>query len=104
MGHRFDSGLAVPQRTAIRRAILARLSAGEASVNDLAAPFAMSLPAVSKHLKVLEDAGARRRRAPNTSRGSLSNGVQQQQVFVGGQIKQGHGSVVAPEQARLQLL
>ena len=35
-----------------RRAILARLSAGEASVNDLAAPFAMSLPAVSKHLKV----------------------------------------------------
>ena len=40
-----------------RRAILARLSAGEASVNDLAAPFAMSLPAVSKHLKVLERAG-----------------------------------------------
>lgn len=40
-----------------RRAILARLSEGEASVNDLAAPFAMSLPAVSKHLKVLERAG-----------------------------------------------
>jgi DNA-binding transcriptional ArsR family regulator len=40
-----------------RRAILARLSTGEASVNDLAAPFAMSLPAVSKHLKVLEKAG-----------------------------------------------
>jgi DNA-binding transcriptional ArsR family regulator len=40
-----------------RRAILARLSKGEASVNDLAAPFAMSLPAVSKHLKVLEKAG-----------------------------------------------
>ena len=40
-----------------RRAILARLSKGEASVNDLAAPFAMSLPAVSKHLKVLERAG-----------------------------------------------
>ena len=40
-----------------RRAILARLSKGEASVNDLAAPFAMSLPAVSKHLKVLENAG-----------------------------------------------
>jgi DNA-binding transcriptional ArsR family regulator len=40
-----------------RRAILARLSQGEASVNDLAAPFAMSLPAVSKHLKVLEKAG-----------------------------------------------
>jgi DNA-binding transcriptional ArsR family regulator len=40
-----------------RRAILARLSKGDASVNDLAAPFAMSLPAVSKHLKVLEKAG-----------------------------------------------
>jgi DNA-binding transcriptional ArsR family regulator len=40
-----------------RRAILARLSRGEASVNDLASPFAMSLPAVSKHLKVLENAG-----------------------------------------------
>ncbi len=40
-----------------RRAILARLSAGEASVNELAAPFDMSLPAVSKHLKVLERAG-----------------------------------------------
>ena len=40
-----------------RRAILARLSAGEASVTDLAEPFAMSLPAVSKHLKVLERSG-----------------------------------------------
>jgi DNA-binding transcriptional ArsR family regulator len=40
-----------------RRAILARLSKGEASVNDLAAPFKVSLPAVSKHLKVLENAG-----------------------------------------------
>ena|SRR6476661_6777888 len=40
-----------------RRAILARLSQGEASVNELAAPFAMSLPAVSKHLKVLESSG-----------------------------------------------
>lgn len=40
-----------------RRAILARLSTGEASVNELAAPFEMSLPAVSKHLKVLEQAG-----------------------------------------------
>jgi DNA-binding transcriptional ArsR family regulator len=40
-----------------RRAILDRLSAGEASVTELAAPFAMSLPAVSKHLKVLERAG-----------------------------------------------
>lgn len=40
-----------------RRAILARLALGEASVNELAEPFAMSLPAVSKHLKVLEKAG-----------------------------------------------
>lgn len=40
-----------------RRAILARLCEGEASVSDLAAPFDMSLPAVSKHLKVLEKAG-----------------------------------------------
>jgi DNA-binding transcriptional ArsR family regulator len=40
-----------------RRAILARLSAGEASVSELAEPFAMSMPAVSKHLKVLERAG-----------------------------------------------
>ena len=40
-----------------RRAILARLAAGEASVTELAEPFAMSLPAVSKHLKVLERAG-----------------------------------------------
>ena len=40
-----------------RRAILARLAAGEASVTELAAPFAMSQPAVSKHLKVLERAG-----------------------------------------------
>jgi DNA-binding transcriptional ArsR family regulator len=48
-----------------RRAILARLSTGQASVTELAAPFAMSLPAVSKHLKVLERAGlvARGRRA-----------------------------------------
>src|SRR5512135_365922 len=39
-----------------RRAILARLALGEASVNELAEPFDMSLPAVSKHLKVLEHA------------------------------------------------
>lgn len=40
-----------------RRALLARLAAGEASVRELAAPFAMSQPAISKHLKVLERAG-----------------------------------------------
>jgi DNA-binding transcriptional ArsR family regulator len=48
-----------------RRAILARLASGECSVTELAEPFAMSLPAVSKHLRVLERAGliARRREA-----------------------------------------
>lgn len=40
-----------------RRAILARLSSGDASVTELARPFEMTLPAVSKHLKVLERAG-----------------------------------------------
>src|SRR5215207_7213457 len=40
-----------------RRAILARLASGSASVTELAAPFEMSLPAISKHLKVLERAG-----------------------------------------------
>src|SRR5215207_3677561 len=47
------AALAVPTR----RAILARLSLGETSVTELAEPFRMSLPAVSKHLKVLERAG-----------------------------------------------
>jgi DNA-binding transcriptional ArsR family regulator len=48
-----------------RRAILARLAAGECSVGELAEPFEMTLPAVSKHLRVLERAGliARRRQA-----------------------------------------
>ena len=48
-----------------RRAILARLASGEANVTELAEPFEMSLPAVSKHLKVLERAGliARGRKA-----------------------------------------
>ena len=48
-----------------RRAILARLRAGDATVAELAAPFAVSQPAVSRHLKVLERAGliSRRRRA-----------------------------------------
>ena len=44
-----------------RRAILARLATGEASVAELAEPFAMSQPAISKHLKVLERAGLIRR-------------------------------------------
>jgi DNA-binding transcriptional ArsR family regulator len=48
-----------------RRAILARLAEGEASVNELAEPFALTLPAISKHIKVLEQAGlvVRSRRA-----------------------------------------
>jgi DNA-binding transcriptional ArsR family regulator len=48
-----------------RRAILARLASGECSVGELAAPFDMSMPAVSKHLRVLERAGliAQRREA-----------------------------------------
>lgn len=41
----------------VRRAILARLAQGDATVNELAKPFAMSLPAISKHIKVLERAG-----------------------------------------------
>ncbi len=40
-----------------RRAILARLAQGEANVSELAEPFALSLPAISKHIKVLEQAG-----------------------------------------------
>ena len=50
---RVISALADPTR----RAILARLASGEATVNQLAEPFSMSLPSVSKHLKVLETAG-----------------------------------------------
>ena len=46
----------------IRRAILARLAEGEATVGDLARPFPVSLPAISKHLRVLERAGLLERR------------------------------------------
>jgi DNA-binding transcriptional ArsR family regulator len=53
---RLDSTLAA-LADPTRRAILARLMAGEATVTELAEPFDMSLPAVSKHLKVLERAG-----------------------------------------------
>ena len=45
-----------------RRAILARLAQGEANVNELAEPFEMTLPAISKHIKVLERAGLVERR------------------------------------------
>ena len=51
-----------------RRAILARLMEGEASVNELAAPFDISQPAVSKHLKILERAGLVSRSASGTRR------------------------------------
>ena len=53
---RLDATFAAPADPT-RRAILARLASGEASVTDLAKPFAMSQPAISKHLKVLERAG-----------------------------------------------
>ena len=51
-----------------RRAILARLATGEATVMELAEPFDMSQPAVSKHLRVLEQAGLITRRAEGTRR------------------------------------
>ncbi len=51
-----------------RRAILARLTRGEASVNELAEPFAISQPAISKHLKILERAGLVSRSAAGTRR------------------------------------
>lgn len=51
-----------------RRAILARLARGEASVMELTQPFEMSQPAISQHLKVLEDAGLVTRRVQGTKR------------------------------------
>jgi DNA-binding transcriptional ArsR family regulator len=51
-----------------RRGILARLAEGEATVNELAEPFTISLPAVSRHLNVLERAGLIRRRTEAQSR------------------------------------
>jgi DNA-binding transcriptional ArsR family regulator len=51
-----------------RRAILARLASGEATVMELTAPFEISQPAISKHLKVLEDAGLIVRRVEGTTR------------------------------------
>ena len=54
--HRLDTTFAALAHPT-RRAILARLASGEASVTELAEPFAMSQPAISKHLKVLERAG-----------------------------------------------
>ena len=51
-----------------RRAILARLAKGEATVNELAEPFEMTQPAISQHLRVLEDAGLIVRRVEGTKR------------------------------------
>lgn len=51
-----------------RRAILARLAKGEATVGELAEPFEMTQPAISQHLKVLEDAGLVERRMDGTKR------------------------------------
>lgn len=51
-----------------RRAILARLASGEATVNELAEPFDMSQPAISQHLKVLEEAGLIVQRIDGTKR------------------------------------
>ena len=51
-----------------RRAILARLKSGDATVTELAAPFAISQPAISKHLKILERAGLVTRSSVGTSR------------------------------------
>jgi DNA-binding transcriptional ArsR family regulator len=58
-----------------RRAILARLAEGEASVNELCAPFAVSQPAISQHLKVLERAGLISRRRRGTARLSHLEGA-----------------------------
>lgn len=51
-----------------RRAILARLAEGEATINELAAPFAISQPAISRHIKVLSEAGLIVRRVEGTKR------------------------------------
>ncbi|MCY0905967.1 ArsR/SmtB family transcription factor [Arthrobacter sp. H14-L1] len=64
VGERLDAAFAALSDPT-RRAIVARLAVGDATVNELAAPFKLSLPGISKHLKVLERSGliSRRRRA-----------------------------------------
>src|SRR3989475_8125370 len=85
-----------------RRAILARLVSGEASVTELAAPFEMSLPAVSKHLKVLERAGlvarARERqwRPARLEAGPLkegAGGAERDRPFLGGRYERPGGDL-----------
>jgi DNA-binding transcriptional ArsR family regulator len=63
-----------------RRAILARLAQGEATVGELAAPFAISQPAVSKHLKVLEQAGLIERKRAAQSRPCKLNAARLREV------------------------
>lgn len=63
-----------------RRAILSRLAQGEASVNEIAAPFEMSQPAVSKHLKVLERAGLVTRAVDRQRRPALLNAQPMQEA------------------------
>lgn len=63
-----------------RRAILERLAKGEASVQDIAAPFDMSLPAVSKHLRVLERAGLVERSADGKRRPSRLRAIPMRDV------------------------
>jgi DNA-binding transcriptional ArsR family regulator len=66
-GHTLDAAFAA-LADPTRRAILARLAKGEATVNELAEPFEMTQPAISQHLKVLEDAGLIIRRIEGTRR------------------------------------
>jgi len=65
--HTLDAAFAA-LADATRRAILARLAKGEATVNELTEPFEMTQPAISQHLKVLEDAGLVIRRVEGTRR------------------------------------
>ena len=65
-----------------RRAMLARLLQGEATVNELAAPFKMSLPAISKHIKVLEKAGLLIKSRQAQQRPCRINGEQLRQAMV----------------------
>src|SRR5260370_13629592 len=92
-----------------RRAILARLSLGEASVTQLAAPFAMSMPAVSKHLKVLERAGlvARSREAQwrpcKLAAGPLKEGagwVEPHRLFCAGTVNRPDQYLQHPQKTR----
>ena len=63
-----------------RRALLARLAGGEATVNELAEPFEMTLPAISKHIKVLERAGLIRRGQRAQYRPCAINGARLEEV------------------------